>query len=320
MKKFLFYFVFIALGFFILEVISYNFLYGFYNNGVDCDDKKWFSIKKPNLLEYDYVMLERTDKTIPYDENKRPVLTMGCSYAYGQGIKINRIFSSQLQKTNKRKTTNIAFWGEGPDFVMRSIAYMHKLNMLKDNNFEYVIYVQMYDHIERLEEIALLGDYLSTVYKKNKERSLYDRLKYYLDYSYTIKLINSKRLWKREDIHFDFLKYEIEKMYVILSGDLPDVNFVVLLYDDITNCGDTSPVNGNYENRFKALQPDSYSDLAKKYGDKIKFISTKELTGDVLWKKQYQLYDDVFQSEPPHHPNEKAWELVVPALNKKLSL
>lgn len=327
MKKFLPIIIFIVFSLvfgFILEIVSYNFLYGYLrpktliNIGESTAGYKIFSIKKPDILNFEYFLSERNNDHLKYNENLRPILLLGCSYAYGQGINVDKNFSSQLQKKTNRKTFNYSKMGASPADLLRSTSILAKNGTLKKDNFQYVIYVVMYDHFLRINDLSLFCDFLTKTYQTNKNRSFKDKLKYYADFSYTAKLFNAKRLTEKNNValKINFLKYQINETNKIIKKNIPDAKFVVLLYDDVTN-----PSKDAYFYNDKtihiSLNKDTYSDLEK---SGIIFISTKSLVGDVLCDEYYQIKNDEFQYWKPHHPNEKAWELIIPPFCNKLRL
>lgn len=319
MKKLFFILLLCLCLFFILEIISYNFLYGFFRQMNDYGPKEFISnyklygITPQDILTYDIILPERNNETLNYDNNKRPILTIGCSYTYGQGININKTFASQLQKKTNRKVLNVSMLGAGSDDVIRYLSYMNKINALQKNWFKYVFYTCMYAHVHRIYDLGLFSDYISDILQQNKNNSLKDKIKYYLNKSYTFKILNSKKYANSRDFEmsFNYLKYNISKMNKIIKSALPDSIFVVLLYDDITNSNDAG------EEEAIPLEKNNYTDLTN---EDINFIETKELVGDILYKEEYQLPYDTFQYWRPHHPNEKAWEMIVPQLCKKLKL
>ena len=103
------------------------------------------------------------------------------------------------------------------------------------------------------------------------------------------------------------------KINEFIKENYTDTKFVILLYDDVTN-SDNDDVN---DNTIATLQPNYWQDLQD---NGAIVISTKELVSDVLYNPNYQLTTDTYQFMRPHHPNAKAWELIVPALTKKLDL
>ena len=247
----------------------------------------------------------RNDRTLSYSENKRPVIFFGCSYTYGQGIKVNNTFSSQVQKYTKRKTYNIAAMGWSFSQIYSVIRNKNFTDVIDHKKQpEFIIYTVMFDHFNRINLFDLC-EYINDKYSKNKNNSFSDEVKYYLNKSYTFKLINAKRFVKKSDNLIMVQKSIIKKIINITHKLYPDSTFVILLFKDVEN-------NGNYD----ILSLNTWSDISKI--NNVKIISTEELTDKNLADKEYKHKYDIWQNPP--HPNEKAWEAIVPALVKKLEL
>ncbi len=323
MKKIFFTLLLSLCLFFILELVSYNFLYGYLRkmnhpimpNVEISTNYKLFKIPPPDILSFDIDLGERNDETLIFDNRKQPILTVGCSYTYGEGLDTNQTFASQLTKKTNRKVVNIGMQGSGSGLVLRKLAYMEKSNQL-NTEFKYVIYTLMYDNVNRIHDLGLLSCYISGILEQNKNNSLKDKIKCYLNKSYTFKLLYAKKYTDEMGFEgrFNYLKYNISKMNEIIKRTIPDCQFVVLLYDDITNA---SKDFVNIEESPISLDKNNYPELTAKG---VKFISTKDLVGDILWKEEYQIEYDTSQYWRPHHPGEKAWEMIVPQLCKELNL
>ncbi len=101
---------------------------------------------------------------------------------------------------------------------------------------------------------------------------------------------------KSFDENFDFMKLHFLKAQELVKTKFPDSKIVILKYED--------NFDSDYYNteRWKELEDAGFI-----------VLGTYELTGKHLDEDEYKLNDDV-------HPNEKAWDLIVPALVKKLDL
>lgn len=312
------------LFFFILEVVSYNFLYGPLGKDIKISDAlksnhSLYRITPPDILDFDILLPQRNDETLAYDDTKKPILLLGCSYTYGQGIDINKNFSSQLQKRTKRKVVNVSDLEIGAEECLKNLAFMERHNILQEKQFEYVIYTQMHNHVYRIYDLGMFANYLFENYKQNKNNSFKDKLIYCCNFSYTVKLLNCKAYTLNNNIkwRFDYLKYQIKKMNEILKRTLPNSKFIVLLYDDITNSDVKQFETENEKFDFISLNKSNYLELSS---EDIYIISTKDLVGDILYKEEFQLKTDKFQRYRPHHPNEKAWQMIVPQLCKNLNI
>ena len=304
---------------YILEFISYNFIYSnwedelFHNHSINNLNFLKLEYNKDEIDGYKDAPDRFENTELTYDSRKRPILLLGCSYTYGQGIIKNKNFSSQLQNYTKRKVNNFAEMGNG---LTSNLCYVEGFkNTILKNKYEYIIYTWMYNHLERVE-VSVICYYLSEIAKRNKDKSFRNKLIYFADKFYFIKLIKAKKFVGKdgnrteENIKnlYAYNKFLFIKIKELVQQEIPDAKFYILFYDDLAY---------DWHEGFQkdSLNTDNWNEL-KKYGYNI--ITTKELVGDILWKDEYKLKTDPFQE--PHHPNEKAWELIVPALAKKLDI
>ena len=236
----------------------------------------------------------------------------GCSYTYGQGIHKDKNFPSQLQKYTNRKTYSFADLGMEPDHLLKYLYFINNIQ-IDYNNFQYIIYIFMYDHINRVHSLSLFSEFMNEKINKEKNKNIKNKILCLLHKFYTFKLFYNNRYIRDAEIKEEYLKWIIMKFCRMAEEIYPNSKFVLLLYDDITN--------STYEflsNKMKeTLQPEYWTDLSD---NGAIVISTKDLLGDILYLPQYQLSLDAYQTWLPHHPNEKSWELIVPALSKKLGL
>ncbi len=315
LKLFLVYGTLIALFGIFCEFLSYNFIYGnlpYELRNLRYTGKANIYFEKltytPQIRGWSFEGRKRLEnKNIPFDSHKRPILTLGCSYMYGQGIKENKTFYSQLQNITKRKVDNISELGFGPDDIYHHILYTSNHGILSNNQYEYVIYTLMYNHILRVH-IDTICRYLNIKYERNKNKSLKDKLIYYADKLYTVNLILGKIFIKDEKNLFEYNNYILLQIFECIKKEIPDIKCIFLIYDDVTNY------------HHEGIEADSLKKEAWKDLEDIGviIISTKDLVGDVLYKDEYKLKHDPFQE--PHHPNEKAWEHIVPPLIKYLNI
>ena len=310
-------YIFITAIFLILcEFLSYNFIYGnLFEELTNYSRTKKLSIiwknlsykTVPNELEINNNLPRWQNKDIPYNENSRPILILGCSYTYGQGIDKDKTLQSLLQKNTGRRVDNISYLGFGPDNILQHINYLHRFNLLSEYKYEYVIYTIMFNNIKRVE-INNLCWYLTEKCKIKRFSSFKNRLIYLADKLYTVKMIKAKLFIKNDKNRIEYNKFIVQRIFRIIKQDIPDVKCIFLIYDDVKT----------YD--IEKMQVDSLNKDFWKYLDKdnVKIFSTKELVGDILYKDEYKLVNDPFQT--PHHPNDKAWGILVSALTKKIDL
>ena len=305
--------IFLFLITYFLEFISYNLIYGnlddYIRNFFSTDIKNQLILSAPDYnknIEL-YKPHQRNDESILYDVIKRPVLFLGCSYTYGQGINIYQTFASQFQKYTKRKTNTVAYPGNAPDSILKAIMFLYDYGDLDKNRYEYVVYTWMYNHICR-KEASMVNKFLNEKYYANRNNSLKDKIMYIFDKLYFFKYISLKLYIKKERNLYEYQKDCILSINKLIKEKIPDIKFIFLIYDDLTE-------NGHDGIEKNMLNPEIWSCL-EEHG--IKVVSTKELVGDILYKPGYKLTYDTFQNPP--HPNSKAWEIIVPAIVNKYNM
>lgn len=230
---------------------------------------------------------------------KRPLILAGCSYAYGQGLEENKTLGHKLSELTKRPVYNYSLPGKG----LQNTLYMLQNKMFSPEieDPEYVIYVFMQDQIRRMYSTVCLHDYNGyPEYKLTKDGTLKLTKDYYPIYKqfYTYYFFNNinyiyfygkamKHHSKMVTAYFRAINEEIKKQY-------PNTKFAILMYDDGSN---------NYGLDLSALENDG-----------MQIIHTDELSDVILSKDEYHIAKNDF------HPNEKAWDALLPKLIEKLSL
>ena len=236
---------------------------------------------------------------------KKPITIFGCSYAYGYKLDKEETFSYKLAHNAKRPVYNQSFTGWG----IQHMLYQSKLEDFysKVPEPEYVIYVYINDHIRRLYLISfsswnILAEQFNLRYKKKNnqlieirnQNPIFNQIKrlYFVNkLQNTIvnkQIANSKNPEKHYDFaleHFVNAKNEMQKHW-------KNSKFVVLFYDDAKN--------------------DEYLKNKLEKNDFI-VIETEKLIKEDLTKEE-------FLTEDKCHPNEKAWDLITPALIRELNL
>ncbi len=231
--------------------------------------------------------------------NKRPILLLGCSYAYGQGLTDEQTMGHKLSEYTKRPVYNYSLPGKG----LQNTIYILQKDMLDEsiNNPEYVIYVFMSDQIRRLYSTVCLHDYTGyPVYKVQRDGTVVLKTNYYPVYRqfYTFYFFNNiyqiyfNMKFKKK--HSRIINAYFKEIHKQIQRKYPNAKFVILMYED----------NGN--NFGLNLQP--------LIDDGIEIIHTNELTDVRLLDDEYHIAPNDF------HPNEKAWDILVPALSQRLGL
>lgn len=225
--------------------------------------------------------------------SKPPLAIMGCSFAYGLGLKDNETFAAQLSTKTDRIVYNLGVIGSSP----REILYILRNDKLRKElfgnrtDFEYIIYPYISHHLFRLyNQIKLFS--LSPTYRKvGNSLEFYEVNKILLNsqlYQEVVTALYGK-IDKNET--FDLLCLYFQEINKEINKHFPNTKFVVLVYE-------------NYpKNDFSMLNNKG-----------IKVIDFPKLTGINLHDDKYKI------SKEDSHPSAKAWEDIIPTLVKELNL
>ena len=86
------------------------------------------------------------------NSNKKPLITMGCSYTYGLWLDENKTFAYVLSEKTNRSVYNLGVIGTSPREILYILQNAELRNKLLNNNknFEYIIYPYISHHLFRL--------------------------------------------------------------------------------------------------------------------------------------------------------------------------
>ena len=240
------------------------------------------------------------------NSTKKSIILMGCSFFQDSFLAEDKIAHSLISKMTKRNVYNLAIEGSTPVealYILKDLAPNFKLKELlnNDTNIGHVIYAYIPLHTDFIKTCARYSCPIFKINKKEKELSLkrnplystiiYQEFNFFIFQSYRFifsKLFFLKRMQKLFDVltlHVFEMQKEIKKNF----GE--DTKFTVLVVKE-----------GGYEN---------WEEL-KQQG--INVIKLNEITDVNIDTREYAI------SDTNNHPNEKAWEVIVPALIKELDL
>ncbi len=262
--------------------------------------------RMPKNFNYKYI--EDTVLSNSYfseKSQKRPIITIGCSYTYGAFLNREQTFAYKIHEQTGRTTYNRGVCATGPQHVYRQISDKNFKKEIPDA--EYVIYTFISHHIIR-QVRDLTEEYgsnieLNYVIKQNdlvyKARPFWFMywsflVKNYLEYikvkKYKEEIANGNPLLLKT------LEKSVEKMRELY----PDSKFVFLMYQE--------------PEKFRDTQFNADKNFIKKLENMgLIFINVYDLVGHDFTESKYWS-DDTF------HPSENAWNEIVPKLVEELKL
>jgi len=247
---------------------------------------------------------DRLEQNLPYNKNKRPAVTIGCSFVYGFNISQEETLAYKLQKLTKRKIYNLGLNASGIQHVLYKLQYMDFFD--SGLNPEYIIYVFITDHIRRMysDYFELYTAEKSLKYEKkggyfepiSPDISLFD----YIKASYTAKKINNIlfRL-KSDDEKFNLFKLYLTECRKELKKKYPDAKFAVIVYNSELDTHGSSPFKTS---RWKELEDEGIIVINFDI-DEYKFLN-----------------DEEYKTEDKNHPSGRAWDVLAPVIAEKLKL
>lgn len=253
------------------------------------------------------------EKRIEFGRNytKKPVIILGCSYAYGHGLKREQTFPYLLSELTKRPIYNFAECGGD---ILKSYNGLYSNNNFPNiSDAEYMIYIYMHDHINRYLLIDQLYNNYELAFPIPNNKIQNNLLKIPLfRFIFTLAQLKKINLFGN-DINLyvenskNLMKNIIINTYKKLKQKAPNAKMIIILYDEkLPDKAGTVRIILDSE-----IQNSNLWDELEKETD-IKVVRTKDLTG-FLFDKNYKLKEDIAD----WHPNEKAWKVLTPLFVNK---
>ena len=302
-----------------------------YMNAHSRIDESKINIKKYDTEKNNVIRLKQTDKEfkkfcgeerIKYGEeykNLPPIVLLGCSYAYGHGLKTEETFSYKLSKITQRPVYNFSGCGISGMESFGSLKVFiseNEANREIIKNAEFVIYLYMHDHINRYLELSFLYNSYKEIFPpKNKfEETLISipliRLICAVNKIRQISAGGCKNI-KYINKFINKSEQYLKRIIGIINDEIhqysPKAKFIIILYDEKIS-EDTGNLKIMYDSEI--LNSRIWQEL--KDENNIEIIHTKDITGFVF-DKDYKLKEDISE----WHPNEKVWDIFTPKFAKK---
>lgn len=230
------------------------------------------------------------------NSTKGSVILFGCSYTYGDGLSDEESFSAQLSDYTNRSVYNRGYGGSGPQLMLFQLS---SGNLSKEiPSADYIIYTIIDDHLNRIYKFRnwpfLTKISIKYITDKN-DNLIMKQLKFPLGESSIMRLVDDYQgntLSVKQKI--EFLIHILDESYAKAKILYPNAKFVILEYSE--------------ESLF------SKEDINRLKSKGFIVINLGDLTPIELYDEKYR------NSKYDTHPNAKAWNIIVPALSKKLHL
>ena len=250
--------------------------------------------------------------------NKPPVLLIGCSYAFGQWLDEKDSLMGQIEKLTKRHVYNLSVIGQDSAVASMLLDEEDK-NPKITKKPDIIIYPYMFHNLQRLTNQYYLNYY--------RKLGIIENQKYnFLYRSYLFSHFKNVELQKELFYDSDFILHQeiyfnlLAHIKALCDKNYPNSRFVVLIYDDINFdlCPNLWLSVGESEYRMNKLFEIMYSDDFKQRMENmgIDVIHTRDLTGRVMDLPQ----DRIAQDPNRPHPSALAWEEITPKLTERLKL
>ena len=233
---------------------------------------------------------------------KKPILFLGCSYAYGQFLNEEDTLSYKISKKAKRPVYNWACPAWGIQHAYYIVEHMPKIEPAP----EYVFYVFMNDHLRRMFINCFREDYAENLqYKiKNGVFEKVDNRYNIFDNSYL--LVNLKNFfvyfYKKSETSQRLFTYYVHQLNNEVKFLYPNSKFVILMFE-------------KNDKKKKWKLPYQLMNQLRQEGIEVVFLN--DITNVNFAEDKYRLEKD---KDYYRHPNGEAWDVVSDALIKEFKL
>lgn len=279
-------------------------------NSVIDKNSREFQVEYGKVKHYLYedVVRKTRGKIYRGNSDKRPILTIGCSFTEGSFLQGKQTFAYKLNKLTDRTTYNRGIGSTGPQWVYRQLSDKKFKRDVPDA--EYVFYTFINDQIRRMfiTSIAPWQNYVDLNYRL-KDGKLVERKDFLQSFYFSFWV--KKYLAGKE-------QKEIEQEYrngmpLFIATMQESVNTMHKLYPDSKFVLLDAPEAYEFESCYENNKlPKTVVEKLEKMG--IIYIDAEDLVG-------HQLRDiDKYRVSDRKHPNEAFWDEIAPALVKRLNL
>jgi hypothetical protein len=238
---------------------------------------------------------------------RNPIAVLGCSYAYGHGLKKEESFPSVLSEYTKRPVYNFAECGSNGIFSLNYMIGNYNKYNIKLEEIDYVIYIYMYDHINRYLVKYFLYENFDNIFELSGTEKFLSKnplIKKLFVYYKLHKIIKDYPDSKEAEKHLTTVLYYL---YNNVKQTMPNAEFIIIIYDEKLPLNRTKSAI-KFESEI--INSKIWEDFAKETGAKV--VRTKDITG-YYFDKDYKLNEDIAD----WHPNAKAWAELTPEFADK---
>lgn len=256
-------------------------------------EKFWGNIARYNKNTYDRVYFDTKEfrpASILENPQKNAIVLLGCSFTYGTLLDDDNTFSAILSRYTQRNVYNLGLEGASLKESLYIISAEDiRKTLIKEKDIDYFIFTYIDGHARRLNFNHRIH---TPKFKQKGNELVYCKYNYITQSSFLINKFLHYMAFYDEKTLKHLLKLQelyIKELNRIIKMNYPDAKLVIFIYID--NDG---------------VDWDSIRDAG------IIVIDVKELLDVDLQNDEYRF--------PDTHPNEKAWQVIVPAIAKRLNL
>ena len=267
-----------------------------------CGYHRYFWLEHSSFNQTYELLKKRLRQPVGMEYNSRPILLMGCSFAYGYHLPEKDNLQSQLSYLLKKPVYNRAYelwWGlQTMLFQSRREDFYQEIP-----NPEFVVYVLIRDYIVRINSayINTFHRYPHLHYKLKDDKDkviittvmgIYDNFSFLYNLFMFKKCTIFHSMLVSEQESFDLMKHFFIQTKKEYDKHWKNYKFIILVYEE--NQG----VREYFERvDWKTLEKEGFI-----------VVTTSQLIGRVL-----DLHEDVLQ-EDNYHPSSLAWKIIAPPL------
>ena len=240
--------------------------------------------------------------------DKKPIIILGCSYAYGHGLQKEETFPSILNKITKRPVYNYATCGSNIIESYKNL-YNDSKNIKETRKAEYVIYLYMYEHINRYLMLSNLYSNYDDLFLQDT-KSIKNKLLHFPLIRLIFCVIKQQEIYSSFPFSHkseQFLKLIIQNIQNKLREQFPNSKLIIIIYNEkLPNEYELKQAKYFYDNENSKIWKELENETD------IKIIKTKDIMG-FKFDSNYKLKKDV----AGWHPNEKVWKEFTPKFASK---